>query len=213
MRILLCLDEYERLQQTLDAGWGEEVLDELRHILQHHPRFILMFGGAHSFHELGPSWTDRFISARTIRVSFLQHAEVIPLLTSPVPDFDLTYAAGALDALINATCGQPFLTQAVAFELVDLLNERHRKEATSCDVEEAIARALERATVYFENVWSSAQLAGQEIMLAIVKDGVFPEAFSARHWLREHDVLNDKGKFAVPMMETWVRQKAIQLHL
>jgi hypothetical protein len=211
MRILLCLDEYERLQQTLDDGWGGKVLDELRHILQHHPRFILMFSGAHSFHELGPSWTDRFISARSVRVSFLQRDEVILLLTQPIPGFDLTYAAGALDALIDATCGQPFLTQAVACELVDFVNEHHRTQATCEDVEEAIARAIENATVYFNDVWSSAQQEGQEIMRVVARDGVPPDGFSDCRWLRENDVLNDDGRFAVPMMRMWVNQKERQL--
>jgi hypothetical protein len=211
MRILLCLDEYERLQQTLDVGWGEKVLDELRHILQHHPRFILIFGGANSFHELGQSWTDRFISARSIRVSFLQRDEVIRLLTRPISDFDLTYATGALDALIDATCGQPFLTQAVAFELVEFLNERHRKQATLEDVKEAIERALVRATVYFAEVWKSAQPAGQEIMRAVIRNGVVPEGSAAQRWLREQDVLNDDGTFAVPMMEMWVKRKVSDL--
>jgi len=27
-------------------------------------------------------------------------------------------------------------------------------------------------------------------------------------WLREHDVLDVTGKFAVPMMERWVRENA-----
>jgi hypothetical protein len=210
MRILLCLDEYERFKQALDAGWGEKVLDEFRHILQHHPRFILLFGGAHSFHELGPAWTDRFISARSIRVSFLQRDEVIPLLTKPVPDFDLTYAAGALDAVIDATCGQPFLTQAVAFELVELLNERHRKQATLEDVDEAIARALVRATAYFADVWTSARSDGQAVMLGIIRNDGFRENSSAQRWLREQDVLNDDGTFAVPMMKMWVGRKALQ---
>ncbi len=46
------------------------------------------------------------------------------------PEFDQIYTAGALDALLDATAGQPFLTQAVAFELVQYLNEGQRREAT-----------------------------------------------------------------------------------
>src|SRR5262249_24939416 len=80
LRALLCLDEYERLQETLDAGWGVAFLDALRHMLQHRPRVVLMFTGAHTFAELGPAWTDRFISARRVRVSFLSPEEVRPLL-------------------------------------------------------------------------------------------------------------------------------------
>ncbi|MFL6209922.1 MAG: ATP-binding protein [Pyrinomonadaceae bacterium] len=207
MRALLCLDEYERLQATLDVGWGGSFLDALRHTLQHRPRVVLMFTGAHTFQELGPAWTDRFISARRVRVSFLTRAEVLPLLTQPIPEFDMTYAAGALDALFAATAGQPFLTQATAFELVQLLNEQERREATTADVETAIARALVSGGEYFANVWSDAGAEGQAILRAIVRAELPPDFPGARVWLREHDVLDDAGAFAVPMVRRWVQEK------
>ncbi len=208
MRALLCLDEYERLQSALDAGWGASFLDALRHLLQHRPRVALMFTGAHTFAELGAVWTDRFISARRVRVSFLTRDEVLPLLTKPIPEFDLTYAPGALDATIATTSGQPFLTQAVAFELVQFLNEQRRKEATTDDVEQAIVRALLSGGEYFANVWSDAGEQGQAILRALVRNETPPDFAAARVWLREHDVLNDAGRFAVPMVERWVREKA-----
>src|SRR5262249_34535765 len=71
MRALLCLDEYEHLQRALDAGWGADFLDTLRHTLQHRSKVALMFTGAHTFEEQGPAWTDRFLNARRVRVSFL----------------------------------------------------------------------------------------------------------------------------------------------
>ena len=207
MRVLLCMDEYERLQVTLEAGWGGAFLDALRHTLQHRPHVVLMFTGAHTFQELGPAWTDRFISARRVRVSFLKREEVIPLLTKPIPEFDMTYAPGALEAILNVTSGQPFLTQAVAFDLVQFLNEQHRKEATPDDVEEAIGRALVSGGEYFANVWSDAGEKGQAVLRAIVRGETPPDFPSARVWLREHDVLNAAGVFAVPMVERWVKEK------
>ena len=207
MRILLCLDEYERLLAALDAGWGAEFLDYLRHTIQHRLRVVLMFSGVHTFEELGPAWTDRLISARRVRVSFLTREEVIPLLTEPIPEFDMTYAPGALEAIIAATNCQPCLTQTVAFELVQFLNTQQRKEATPHDVEEAIARALMSGGEYFANVWSDAGEQGQAILRALAK-GEKPQDFpEARRWLREQDVLNDAGAFAVPMVERWVRKR------
>ena len=58
--VLLCLDEFERLNETVIAGWGTRFLDALRHWLQHRPCFALMFIGSHTFEQLGPAWTDRF---------------------------------------------------------------------------------------------------------------------------------------------------------
>jgi hypothetical protein len=206
MRVLLCLDEYERIQATLDAGWGASILDALRHTLQHRPRVALMFTGSHTFAELGPAWTDRFISARRVPIGLLTRHEVIPLLTRPIPEFDMTYAPGALETLIDATNGQPFLTQAVAFELVQFLNEHQRKEATPGDVEAAISRALVSGGEYFANVWSDADAAGQAILRAVARGEMPPEDRAAWSWLREHDVLTDAGTFVVPMVERWVRQ-------
>lgn len=207
-RALLCLDEYERLHATLDAGWGERFLDTLRNTLQHRPRVVLMFTGARTFAEMGPAWTDRFISARRVRVGFLTHEEVVPLLTAPIPDFDMTYAPGALEAITGATRGQPFLTQAVAFELVQLLNEQNCKEAVVADVEEAVARAIISGGEYFANVWSDAGVEGQAVLRAITRDEAPPDHPAALAWLREHDVLASDGGFAVPMVERWVKQNA-----
>jgi hypothetical protein len=206
LRVLLCLDEYERLQETLDVGWGAAFLDALRHTLQHRPRLILMFTGAHTFAELGPAWTDRFISARRVRVSFLSSDEVRPLLTQPIPEFDMTYVPGALDALLEATNGQPFLTQAVAFELVEHLNRYQRKQATCDDVEAALTAALASGGEYFANVWSDANTEGQAILRAVTRGETPPDYPQAQIWLHEHDVLTPADQFAVPLMERWVRE-------
>ena len=209
MRALLCLDEYERLQTALDAGWGAPFLDALRHTIQHRPRIALMFTGSHTFAELGPAWTDRFISARRVRVGLLTRDEVEPLLTRPIPKFDMTYAPpNSWEVIYDATRGQPFLTQAVAFELVQLLNEQQREEATPGDIEEAIVRALVSGGEYFANLWSDAGESGRAILQALVRGEPPPEDHAARIWLREHDVVNDAGEFVVPMVARWVKEKS-----
>ena len=42
MRALHCLDEYERLVKAFSAGWGEDLLDYLRHTFQHRPQIALI---------------------------------------------------------------------------------------------------------------------------------------------------------------------------
>lgn len=176
-------------------------------MLQHRSRIVLLFTGAHTFQELGPAWTSRFISARRVRVSFLTRDEVTPLLTKPIPEFDMSYAPGALEAIFDATNGQPFLTQAVAFELVQFLNGQRRKEATPNDVEQAMARALESGGEYFAGLWNDAGTEGQAILRASAGQSAPPDLPAARTWLLEHDVLNDAGQFRVPMVARWVREK------
>jgi hypothetical protein len=207
MRVLLCIDEYERLQVTLDTGWGEAFLDALRHIIQHRPRLMLMFTGAHTFQDMGPQWTDHFISVRPVRVSFLKPEEVIALLTRPIPDFGLTYTSGALNEILQATNGQPFLTQAVAFELVQFMNEKHQREAKSDDVKEAVNRALVSGGAYFDSIWNDSREEGKAILRSIVKDESPPDYPTARTWLEKSDVISERGVFAVPMVHEWVKRK------
>jgi hypothetical protein len=207
MRVLLCLDEYERLQTILDAGWGSQLFDYLRHLLQHRDRLVLMFTGALSFEELGAAWIDRFISVRRLRVGFLGRDDLTSLLTRPIPEFDMSYAPGALEALLDAANGQPMLTQAVAFELVCYLNQQQRRTATRDDVELAINRAVDSAPGYFDYLWSDVGEQGQKLLLAILKRGKLvggDEATFQR--LRDRDVLNEAGRFAVPMVERWLRK-------
>jgi hypothetical protein len=210
MRILLCLDEYERLETALAKDWGAQFLDWVRHTHQHHPKFAVMLTGSRTFEELGPAWTDRFISARRIRVSFLTFEEIRPLLTKSIPEFDLDCAPGTLEAIFTATNGQPFLTQAVAFCLVQLLNETKRRRAELADVEIAIERALAAAGEYFANVQFDAGDAGNAMMLALARGETPPEDRATRQRLRDLDVLTDAGAFAVPMMRMWTARKANQ---
>src|SRR5262249_51608999 len=148
LRVVVALDEYERLQEALDAGWGRPVLDALRYTVQYRERVGLIFTGVQTFAEVGAVWTDCFIGSRRERVSFLSRGGVSRPLADPSPDLDPPSADGAPERLIPETNAQPFLAQAVAFELVLLLNKQRRKEATCDDVDGAITAALSRAGAY-----------------------------------------------------------------
>ncbi len=85
LRVLVCWDEYEKLQQTLDAGWGGQLLDYLRHLLQHRRRSSRCSPASTRLKNkarIGP----RGSSTRGIRVGRLSREEVVPLLTNRSPN-------------------------------------------------------------------------------------------------------------------------------
>ncbi|MBI4624476.1 MAG: hypothetical protein HY736_14825 [Verrucomicrobia bacterium] len=206
LKVLLCLGEYEALNGALTAGWGGPLLDFLRHVQQHHQKIVLMFTGMKTFPALGREWTARFVAVRHTRVSFLTADECRPLLERPVPEFNLRYGEGALDALLGLTHGQPFLTQAVAYELVDQLNSERRQEASVADVEHAGDKAMESGEAYFHNLWDDAESDGQSLLGRLAQRQA-ALAGATRTRLREMDVLDDEGRFAVPLVEKWVRTR------
>ena len=210
MRVLICLDEFERLKETVTAGWGTRFLDALRHWLQHRPNFALMFVGSHTFEQLGPVWTDRFISARRLKVSFLGADDVRQLLTRPTPTFRLAYAAGALEAIFASTHGQPFLTQALASELVHHMNRLQSKEANTTDVENAIDQVLECAAEYFADLWFTRTEDERVLLRELAKGNRPPSVGPATRDLCDYDVLDNRGEFAVPLVRLWVERNQLQ---
>jgi hypothetical protein len=208
MRLLLCFDEYERLHQAPGAVQGTPVPNMLFRILHGHRRVHMIFAGVHAFDELGEAWAAHFAGAPRMRLSFLTREDAELLLTKPIPEFDMMYAPGAVNALVAATNGHPFLTQGVAFELVQLLNEAQRREAKPADVEAAVGRALVSCEAFFANEWWDAGPEGQTILRALAAGETTPEFPAARAWLREHDVLGADGDFSVVMMRRWVEARA-----
>jgi hypothetical protein len=204
--LLLCLDEFERLNEAVAAGWGARLLDTLRHWAQHRRNFALMFIGSHTFEQLGPNWTDRFLSARRLKVSFLSYPDVEQLLTHPTPDFRLTYDPETLAAIYRTTHGQPFLTQALAFELVNHMNREGRRRAHVADAEAAVEHCLDSAADYFADLWSSRSDAERGLMRELAS-GPWPSSRGRlTDALRDYDVLDENGQFAVPLVRLWVQR-------
>lgn len=139
-------------------------------------------------------------------MSFLTPEAFRPVLEHPVPEFNLRYTPGTLEALMQITRCQPFLTQAVAKELVDLMNVEKRWEATLADLEQAVQKALLSGEEYLFNVWDDAEPEGQELLTALAR-GQRPASSPVHDRLCEMDVLDAEGCFAVPLFERWVKEQ------
>ncbi|MHB8523751.1 MAG: nSTAND1 domain-containing NTPase [Limisphaerales bacterium] len=206
LRMLICFDEYEKLNEGVLAGWGAGVLDYLRHMQQHHPKFVLVFAGRRTFHNLSQEWTSRFVNSRATRISFLTREEWRPVIERPVSGFTLRYMPGTMETLFAMTHGHPFLTQGVAHELVNLLNDERRIEASVADVGRASEEVILAAEEYFHDVWNDAEAEGQSLLVSRAR-GLRLDPSPIRAKLYEMDVLDDQGGFAVPLFERWVKRK------
>jgi hypothetical protein len=97
-----CLDEFERLEVSIREGrLPHELLDEIRHLIQHHPRIVLLFAGSHRPDEMELNWPDTLISTKLIRVSYLAEEEARQLITEPVPQFAVSYQPGSVERILE----------------------------------------------------------------------------------------------------------------
>jgi len=215
---LLTLDEYERFEEGLKTGdLSTKILNQLRHIVQHREGITVLFSGSHRFEELhGIAWSDYLINVKTLELSFLPEQDARDLLTEPVPE--LAYHPGAIERVLTLTHCQPYLLQAVAFELVNSLNSQNRLEAQVKDIEAAAEKVLIGAQAYFDYTWREECSEEEKAVLrALAANGATRLSISqdseAVRSLCHKDILENvdqQYRFTIELFRRWiVRNKDI----
>ena len=224
--LLLCLDEFERLEGSIREGkLPVELMDQIRHIIQHHAQIVLLFAGSHRPDEMELNWPDALISTRLVRVSYLKEDEARQLIVEPVPEFGVSFGPGSVERIVEVTRCQPNLVQAVCYELVNHLNLAERREARQEDVDVAVREAFESAHLYFAEMWSQLQESQRRLAAAIARSEgrATAEALAEAVGTAAEDALRDlkaleaqsivevadnRWRFQVPMVGQWVRNRA-----
>jgi len=158
---LLCVDEYEEIDSHISTDQihqpaefvSRDLLLEFRDTLQHKPRITFLFAGTHFLRDLSKvDWSSIFINVKTLHVSFLSREDSILLLTQPVPEMRYEDPQ-LLDQIIYLTGCQPFLLQAVASELVSVLNLWGARTVNQDALDQAINKVITKHNTYFDFIW------------------------------------------------------------
>jgi hypothetical protein len=174
------------------------------------------------------NWPDVLISTKLIRVSYLQQEEARQLVIQPVPEFEVSYAPGTVDEILSRTRCQPYLIQALCYELINHLNMEGRREATGADVALVAGHALESAHLYFAEMWRqldenlksitramSQSQGGIDVPRLATELSTDPEKVEtglrtlAGRSIIEQDSAG-QWRFQVPMVAEWVRTRDSQ---
>ena len=217
-RFLLCLDEYERLEEVVTATNSRAPLNFLRHIIQHRAAWTLLFSGSHTLDEIDNYWSDYLISTRYIRLTYLEKSEAEELIIHPIPDFPDIYLPEAVTRIIYWTRCQPYLVQLLCSELVNYLNQQHSQnvlniKATAMDIDNIIPNALVSGSLYFNEFWDQTLNSTQQKSLRNLIQHLNPTPEDQRNWnkLINKEILEyDENKricFQVPLIERSITQK------
>jgi AAA+ ATPase superfamily predicted ATPase len=217
-RFLLCLDEFERLSEVVQATGSRTPLNFLRNVLQHRASWTLLFSGSHEPKELPDYWSDYLINTRTLRVSYLDEDSARELIVQPVEDFPDIYSSTAVDAIIHLTRCQPYLVQLTCYEVVELLNRDIREnrrdastaKATAQDVETVIPTVLERGGEYFRELWKSLTDSDRHLLRRLVQgETPIPQDKAVVRKLERKEILEKTESgygFQVPLVQKYVEQ-------
>ena len=219
-RILLCLDEYERLGEFVEAFNNRAPLNFLRYVIQNRRRWIILLSGSHLLDELPGYWSDYLINTRPIRVSYLEREAARSLIVSPVDGFPDIYTPETVDAILEMTRCQPYLVQLACYEIVERLNHARRKRASPDDLQAVVPVMFERGSEYFRELWESLadkersilrRLARNDPSLrletSLVEDGMgtYLRRLVRREIIEQHDGIY---RFQVPLIQQYVLTEA-----
>lgn len=218
LRVILAIDEYERLHFLLRLRSENEALDLLgaiRSFTQHQNRVILLFAGLLDFNDLkAPDWTGIFVQRERIRVDYLSTADAKDLIEHPVPNFPITYTPEVVDEIVHLTQGQPALLQEIGSYLFNQASQQQEPHITMSSLQECIRREiLVRGNQVMEVFWTGfcADPRYKKAVHEIINTG---QCADRPVVLRLEDygfIVKQAGggyKMRVPLFEEWVKEFA-----
>ncbi|WP_446008617.1 NACHT domain-containing protein [Candidatus Electrothrix sp.] len=204
---LLCLDEFERIDQIVTAAGSYVPLNFLRHLIQHRRRWLLLFAGSHTPEELAPHWSDCLINTRSLRVSFLDKDDAVELIRRPVEGFPEIWLEAAVEEVWQLTQGQPYYIQLIGQEVIELLNREKRRQADAEDVMAVLPTVFVRGHYVFDEFWRALSEEQRTLLIALAEGKAVPPNLHTTAALIRKEILaqeNDGWSFRVPLIQQWI---------
>ena len=191
-RILLMLDEFDKLQEGIDAGiTSPQVPENIRHLLQHQPGLSAIITGSRRLKRLREEyWSALFGLGYRVGISALPLDDARRLVTEPVSG-RLGYLPQARDRLVELCARHPFLVQSLCNRVFEQAASGGDRTITVAAVEDA-ATEMVRDNEHFHTLWGYAGTARRRLLLALCDrlakgpDAVNLDLFGVK--LQEHGV-------------------------
>lgn len=235
-RILLMLDEFDKLQEGIDSEvTSPQVPENIRYLLHSYPELSAILAGSRRIKRIREEyWSALFGFGHRVPVSGLQLEDARLLVTRPV-DGRLVYVPEARDLVVQLCARQPFLIQSLCNRIFESAARSTRRTVTVDDVNTA-AEAMTDDNEHFRTLWGYAGTERRRFLLALcrnLRDGPpitldLLEQSLRRHgvhlhrgerfgddleFLRELELLELRGtrgesayQLAIPLMGAWIER-------
>ena len=166
-RVLLMLDEFDKLQEGIDAGiTSSQVPENIRHLLQHQPGVSAIITGSRRLKRLREEyWSALFGLGYRIGISALSRDDARRLVTEPV-EGRLAYLPQARDRLVELCACHPFLVQSLCNRVFEQAAATGASTVTIDAVQQA-ATEMVRDNEHFRTLWDYTGSARRGLVLAL----------------------------------------------
>ena len=166
-RVLLMLDEFDKLQEGIDGGDASpQVPGNIRHLLQHQSGLGAILTGSRRLKRLREEyWSALFGFGHRIGVSALPEEEARRLVTEPVAR-RIRYLPQARDRLVARCVRHPFLIQSLCSRVFDQAAAGSERTITD-DLVDLAATEMVRDNEHFRTLWDYAGSERRRLILAL----------------------------------------------
>jgi hypothetical protein len=156
-KLLLVLDEFDRLQEGIDSGvTSDQVPENIRHLFQTYNQVAGILTGSRKIRRLREQyWNVVFGIGDPLILRGLEPQAVRDLITKPV-EGRLTYTQDAVQRIVHITAGQPRIVQTICSRLFSECARSGQRIITEAMVDDV---AAEKAKDYehFKVLWSAVE--------------------------------------------------------
>lgn len=227
-KLLITFDEFEYIGKKIENPNEQltlKVFDTLRSMMEARQYIIFMFVGVDSVESLGRHAPSYFISARAIKLPYLDREQTRELVINPDSSFAEmpSYDEDVVEAIFTMTEGQPFLIQAIGSAIISLANEKDLEHITLEHLEQAIEQNLfDKGTIkfFFDDIDEKAREyeGGIDILRAIQygANHLPPDVASSPalpvllHRQSIKKLPDGRYQFALPIIERWFERENIR---
>ena len=166
-RLLLMLDEFDKLQEGIDAGiTSPQVPENIRYLLHTYPGMSAVLSGSRRLKRLREEyWSALFGFGHRIPVSGLPLEDARLLVTRPV-EGRLTYVSEGIDRVVELCSRQPFLIQSLCNRIFERASLASQRMVTEGAVRSA-AQEMVEDNEHFRTLWDYAETERRRFVLAL----------------------------------------------
>lgn len=166
-RLLLMLDEFDKLQEGINAGiTSPQVPENIRYLLHTYPSLSAILTGSRRLKRLREEyWSALFGFGHRVPVSELPLGDARLLVTQPV-EGRLTYVPEARDRVVELGARHPFLIQSLCnriFERTALSDER----TVTVGAVNTAAQEMVKDNEHFRTLWGYAETERKRFVLVL----------------------------------------------
>ena len=167
LRLLLMLDEFEKLQEGIDSGiTSPQVPENIRFLVQTYSRFTAILTGSRRLKRLREEyWSALYGLGTRFGVTSLPEEPARRLITEPIKNH-FTYFREAVSRVTYLTAGQPYLLQCVCNRIFDMALQLKTRFVTP-DLVDRACDVVVTDNEHFANLWDYAQSDRARLILVI----------------------------------------------